>query len=124
MNKISRSGISATGDTSGSIRRFSVATVTLLLLIGSLAWNKTPDINKAEVNQVQGIFIFTDCKPLSSYTYLGTINHNTSSWNPQYTNVRDKIIDKVRKQYPQADGIIFYLNSGGADKADAIKMQP
>ncbi len=83
-----------------------------------------PDTNKAEVNSIQGMFIFTDSKPVADYQYLGTIKTNNQLIEPQYLNVRDELIKKLKKKFPDANGIIFSFNSGGADQADAIKIQP
>ena len=32
--------------------------------------------NTAEVNQYQGYYIFTDCKPIKEYDYIGTVKAN------------------------------------------------
>lgn len=78
----------------------------------------------AEVNQVEGLLIFTDCKPVKEYEYLGTVKSNTGGFgNLQYEGVRNRLIKKVKKEYPKADGAIMYLNYGQADKADAIKFK-
>lgn len=79
--------------------------------------------SQAEVNQVQGILIFTDSKPLQEYTYLGTVKAYRIVGSSQYQPVRDYLIKKIRKDYPAANGAIFHLTSGGTDHADAIKLQ-
>jgi hypothetical protein len=98
--------------------------VAALLILTIIGFKKAPDTNKAEVNIIQGMMIFTDSRPVSTYTYIGTISGTFAAMNPQYTNVRDKIISKVKIKFPEANAIIFNLNSGGADKADAVKIQP
>ena len=78
--------------------------------------------NTAEVEQYQGINIFTDSKPVQEYVYLGTVN-STFSMDSQYTGVRDRLLKKVRKTYPNANGVILRFTSGGTDSADAIRFK-
>ena len=79
---------------------------------------------QATVNQVQGVYIFIDSKPVADYTYLGTVDtKGVVSSNPQYTVVRDKLIKRIKKDWPAADGVIFSFNAGGKDHADAIKFK-
>lgn len=97
--------------------------LTLLIVFSSY---KTQEVKNstAEVNQVEGLLIFTDCKPVKEYEYLGTVKSNTGGFgNAQYEGVRNRLIKKVKSEYPKADGAIMYLNYGQADKADAIKFK-
>lgn len=96
------------------------------LLIGTLIAARTaPDYSKAETNQVQGLFLFVDSKPTHEFTYLGTVKNGTRfTGSAQYTAVRDRLIKKIKADYPEADGIIFYFNNGETDRADAIKFKP
>jgi hypothetical protein len=83
-----------------------------------------PKHSTAEVNKVEGLLIFSDCKPVLEYEYLGTVKSSTGGFgNPQYEGVRNRLIKNAKKEYPRADGIIVYLNYGQADKADAIKFK-
>lgn len=79
--------------------------------------------NTAEVNSLQGLYIFTDCKPVNEYEYLGTVKSAISLGDDQYSGVRDRLIKKSKKEYPSADGLILSLKTGGADMADAIKFK-
>ena len=85
---------------------------------------KPADNNQAVVNQLQGIYIFTDSKPLQAYDYLGTVKNGARlAGSAQYQPVRDRLIKKVKEDYPDADGAIFYFNNGSADRCDAIKFR-
>lgn len=100
--------------------------LTASLLIGLLiaARVKPAGNNQAEVNQLQGIYIFTDCRPLDPYDYLGTVKNGTRlSGSAQYQPVRDRLLKKLKQDYPEANGAIFYFNNGSADRADAIKFR-
>lgn len=75
-----------------------------------------------EVNQVEGLYIYTDCKPVQEYIYLGSVKSVGVS-NPQYSNVRDALIKKVKKEYDNADAVILSLNAGGQDVCDVIRFK-
>lgn len=80
--------------------------------------------SSADVNQVEGLYIFTDSKPVKEYEYLGTVKGNSGGFgDSQYTGVRSRLIKNCKKDFPKADAVILYLNSGEADKADAIRFK-
>lgn len=105
--------------------------ITVAALSGFSVKKQFADKNAiAEANQVQGLFVFVDSKPMAEYTTLGTVDISRKDWrksgvatNPQYNNVRDLLITEVRKEYPAADGIILHLNPGGKDYATAIDFK-
>lgn len=95
-----------------------------LILISLVAFRSMNDNNLAEVNQVQGYYIFVDSKPVKEYEYLGTVK--VTAWNvssEQYQGVRDGLIKKARKEYPKGDGIIFNFSASGSDQADVVKFK-
>ena len=98
--------------------------LTILFFLTSTAFfidNYVVKKNTAEVDQIEGFYIFSDCKPVNEYEYLGTVSSNTGGFGgTQYEQVRDRLIKKVKKEYPKADAIILTLQYGRADKADAI----
>lgn len=63
-------------------------------------------ISLAEVNKVEGLLIFTDCKPVEEFEVLGKIN--TVQMGADYEGTRDALITKVKKKHPNADGIIYH----------------
>lgn len=78
----------------------------------------------AEVNQEQGLYIFTDSKPVKEYEYLGTVKLEISLINSgQYDGVKSTLIRKGKRDYPQANGIILNLVEGGTDRGDLIKFK-
>ena len=81
--------------------------------------------NKAEVNQIEGVFIFVDSKPVADYEYLGTVKGSAlgSLGSSQYQPIRDRLLKKLKIDYPQADGAIFSLNNDSRDHVDAIKFK-
>ncbi|WP_299368335.1 hypothetical protein [Winogradskyella sp.] len=78
--------------------------------------------NVAEVEQMQGYYIFVDSKPISDYEYLGTVK-SAITFSGQYQPVRDALLKKARKQFPNGDGIIFHFHNGGTDRADVIRFK-
>lgn len=79
--------------------------------------------NTAEVEQMEGLFIFVDSKPVQEYEFLGTEKITIGLGSGQYTDIRNKLIKKVKKEYPTADGVLIHFSNGGTDKADAIKFK-
>lgn len=79
------------------------------------------DNNLARVNSHQGMLVFTDCMPVNNYTYVGKIN-KAGGMTGDYNAIRDRLIKKSRKKYPDTQGIITRLVSGGHDSAEAIKF--
>lgn len=96
---------------------------TLSALFAFTIMNYEPKKSTGEVEQFQDLYIFVDSKPVMEYEYLGTVKSTLSLGDSQYTGVRDRIIKKVKKDYPQADAIIITFKSGGSDEADAIKFK-
>ena len=103
------------------IKKGALVLPVIIILLAMLSARTSPNVNQAEVNQLQGIYIFTDSKPLQPYDYLGTVKKTvTFAGGIQYAAIRDRMIKKVKSDYPTADGIIFY---GNADRCDAIKFK-
>jgi hypothetical protein len=99
--------------------------VTLISGVSLFGMRSYNDFKKShsEVDQYQGIFVFTDSKPLKEYEYLGTVKMTMGLGSGQYQNVRNVLIKKAKKDYPQADGLIMNFKDGGTDRADAIKFK-
>jgi len=76
----------------------------------------------AEVFTIENLKVFTDCEPVLEYEYLGTVS-KIFALSGQYEPLRNAIIQKAKKNYPTAEGIIFHFVNGGIDKADVIKFK-
>lgn len=77
--------------------------------------------NTAIVNRVNGLHVFTDSYPVSQYEVLGAVK--TNAFDGQYSNVRDALIKKAKKEFPGADGIIVFPNQNGSDRAEVVKFK-
>ena len=101
-----------------------IFSILVIVAVGFSTNHYTSDKATATVNQVQGVYIFIDSKPVAEYQFLGTVDtKGIISGNPQYTVVRDKLLKRIKKDWPAADGVIFSFNAGGRDHADAIKFK-
>ena len=74
----------------------------------------------AIVDQQEGVYLFLFCKPSSEYDYLGSIKVK-AAWTGQTTEMVNGMLKKLKKDYPQADGLIF--TTADLDKADAVKFK-
>lgn len=60
----------------------------------------------AEVDQIQGLYIFAKAKPTTEYEHLGTMKGPTVG-SHEFDDLILSILKKVKKEYPNAEGIIF-----------------
>lgn len=97
--------------------------VSFTALIGAGVVDYVVSKKTAEVTTIQNLKIFTDSEPVTEYDYLGTVNLTIGTFSGQYEPVRNGLIKKAKKEYPQAEGIILHLVNGGTDKADVIKFK-
>ena len=81
-----------------------------------------PSLRTAEVNQVEGICIFTDSKPVFPYDYLGTVKDSRAVGSSKYEAIRDALIKQAKKDFPDCNGIVLDIASG-TGKADAIRLK-
>jgi hypothetical protein len=72
------------------------------------------------VDQKQGLYIFMLSKPVAEYEYLGSVKKSLA-WTGQPEEMLNSMIKKVKKDYPDANGIIF--TSVNMERADAIKFK-
>jgi len=101
---------------------FAIAAILTLL---SFTSTKVSHKSTATVKQIQGCFIFIDSEPITNYKYLGTVTLTRKESRRelsslQYQDVRDALLTKLKKLYPQAQGVIYHFHDGDTDKADAI----
>lgn len=103
----------------------TILTVLILLTQISLSFGQK---NIAEVNKIQGFYVFVDCQPIAEYEVLGQVNvdekdSEIKKSGGQYQSVRDNLIKVGRQANFTADGIIIKFVNGGTDKAEIIKFK-
>jgi hypothetical protein len=99
-----------------------VLIILFAFLIG-FSFKMKVDRSQAEVNQLGGFYIFVDSKPVADYDYIATVKAGITFTSGQYQPVRDLLIKKARKKYPNGDGLIFTFSNGGIDRVDVIKFK-
>jgi hypothetical protein len=102
-------------------------------IAGLFAITRNITAASADAQQVQGFYIFTDSKPISEYTYLGTVTPKTVQVGDQvsgneglavceltYTQLRDDLIKQAKKKYKDGTAIIIYP---AESKGEVIKIK-
>ena len=81
-------------------------------------------VNTAEVELVEGLYVFTDCKPVKPYESLCTVQLGGAYLGDvQYNGIRNALIKKIKTTCPTANGVIFTLTTGKKDKAEGIRFK-
>jgi hypothetical protein len=98
-----------------------------VLIIG-MSLNVFSQSNLAEVNKINGFYVFIDSSPLEEYEVVGEIKVENDDKEiirsgGQYLATRDNIIKNARLANYSADGLIFTFIDGGTDKASMIKFK-
>lgn len=81
--------------------------------------DSSEDKTLAKANLHSGVLVFTDCKPLNSYSFLGKVSGN-GGFNTDYNILRDRMVKRSVKKYSKVQGIIPHFVTGGKDTAEAI----
>jgi hypothetical protein len=103
-------------------------TILSLILFITAICGLNAQSNLAEVNKINGFYIFVDSKPTADYDVVGEVKADETDKDiirsqGQYSDVRDNIIKNARMANYQADGLIFTFINGGTDKALIIKFK-
>jgi hypothetical protein len=104
---------------------FSLSILTAIAISISATKMYETSHKTAEANVYQGVSVFTDCNPVMPYDNLGdvTIKSTGGFGNDTYNAKRQDAINKMKKQYPAADGILISFKENGACNATAIKFK-
>jgi hypothetical protein len=70
--------------------------------------------NIAKVRQSSGMYIFVDSKPVNEYQIVGVVKARVGFNGVGYEDIKEKLVDKAKKMYPHAEGIIFRLGTSGS----------
>ena len=107
------------------MKRFFLGCAFLASLAVMQAFNEfvyEPNYSTAEVLKIDGLFIFTDSKPIMPHEILGMVGLGFVS-STQYESIRNNLVKRVKKTYPNADGIILNLNKKGVDNCYVLKFK-
>lgn len=95
--------------------------------------NYFASLSTAEVNQVQGYYIFTDSKPAGSYEYIATIKVGGAQLGKQvggsgiclcemtYSQFRDETIRLAKKKHKDQGNAIILSTDGNSGDLVTIK---
>ncbi|MFY7862284.1 MAG: hypothetical protein ACOVP5_08640 [Chitinophagales bacterium] len=75
----------------------------------------------AEVNKIEGFYIFTDSRPMRQYDSLGTVDIGFLT-GTQYEQIRNHLIKRAKLRFPNANGLIMKFNKKGVDQGIVIKL--
>lgn len=103
-----------------------IAAISTILLF---SFRSPVQLDAATVNQYQGIYVFTDCRPSAEYTVMGTVKPKGRGLmaaglkSTQYSSMRNALIKAAKEQYPDCNGVILNLSSSSMDECSAIKLR-
>lgn len=99
------------------------ANILVVIFLSTILFGFQSSTDKADatVERRDGLYVYIMAKPKSDNEYLGSVKKSLAlTGEPE--EMLNSMIKKVKKEYPQAEGIIF--TTVAMDKADAIKFKP
>jgi hypothetical protein len=97
-----------------------MAGIMLLSIVAFKVANYEPKKATADVESYQGVYIFIHSKPVMEYDYKGTCKLAVT-WSAKASEAINAMTKKVKKDFPDADGIIF--TDENLWQADAVKFK-
>lgn len=98
----------------------AIVILILMASIGSISWKLIADKSAARAEMYQGYYIYLFSKPVSQYEYLGTVKSG-STWSGKFDQYLEQVIKKAKKDFPNADALVF--NGTEVWQCDAIKFK-
>jgi len=99
--------------------------VAFLFVFWSLiSWRSEIDKTSATVEVKDGVSIFIESAPVSKFSVLGTVRKSGVIRPVDLITIRFDLLQKVKKDYPEADGMIVKQKDlGSSTVATAIKFE-
>ena len=96
--------------------------IILFLALGvmSFGYYQSNEKASAQADQREGLYVFMLCKPTKEYNHLGSVK-KSMAWSGKPEEMLNSMIKKVKKEYPEADAIVF--TDVDMDRADAVKFK-
>jgi hypothetical protein len=105
-----------------SMKRIITAVAFLLSIFAVQSFRPSPsDKDLGRVNRTSGLYVFIESQPVGDYTVLGTVKKTGLVWNGKAKEMRDILVKRALKDYPDAEGIIF--DDISLDHATVIKYK-
>ena len=115
------------------MKKFLLPTIAMLIIASFTFATNEAQKSFATVNQEQGLYIFTDCRPNSEFKVLGTLTaskvsldlNSMNAYQISYDELKQDIFKQISKKknkekYNEADAVILYPDK---QKADVIKFK-
>ncbi len=102
------------------MKKILLSIVIISLVTMSFSVIVSDEKASANVNQVQGLYIFQQCKPVKETEYLGSVKKSVSLTGKP-SEMLNSMIKKAKKEYPQCQAIIFVDDD--MDKVDCVKFK-
>jgi hypothetical protein len=99
-----------------------IGITVICTLLSFISVNYQPQYSTAEAQCIQGVYIYTDCKPVLPFDSIGYVELGFVS-GTQYESIRQHFIKKTKKQFPEAQGLILHLRKTGIDQATVIRFK-
>lgn len=104
-----------------SFGAWALVAFALLLIVAALSGSSLKNDNDlARVAVRDGVCLFIDSAPVNDYEIIGREKVSGVVMSVQYEAIRDLLIKKSLKNYPDAEGIIFNF----PDECTVIKFYP
>ncbi|MBX3165084.1 MAG: hypothetical protein KF900_11450 [Bacteroidetes bacterium] len=102
----------------------SLIGMTLTLSVAFTVADYEPKKATAEVEQIQGFYIFVKSKPVKEYEFIGTVK-GPAFGNHEFDNLVELMIKNARKDFPSANALIFdgAIKQTHNTKVSAVKMK-
>lgn len=91
------------------------------IAIAAVAFKPETQRELARVNRVSGVLVFLESQPVNEYEVLGTVKKGGIVWNGKAKEMRDILVRRALKDYPNAEGIIF--DDVTMDHATVVKFK-
>ena len=104
------------------MKRIAIVATLLIALLATQSFRPSPsDKDLGRVNRTSGLYVFIESQPVGDYTVLGTVKKTGLVWNGKAKEMRDILVKRALKDYPDAEGIIF--DDISLDHATVIKYK-
>lgn len=99
-------------------------TVSCYHFLPGAASTKVNTEQLAAVDQIQGIYVFVKCKPVTPYEFVGTVTGPLFG-NHEFDNLVLLLIKDCKKEFPAANAIIFDapIKQTHNTKCSAVKLK-
>jgi len=95
-----------------------------IAVVFSFRDNPANKFTDAEVVKVKGMYVFIESTPAAENERVGFVKLSEFTFNDSYIAARNRLIEKSKSKYPDADGIIISTDTKNyIENADVIKFK-